>query len=174
MGRVLKGDRGFTPRSVLCSSNPSSFTNVCKAIDASYTELYVELSTGLEHNLGVCPDALEIIADLYTNAVTRNKLDFAVTDLIELGRGTIQGDTQLPILFWTFVEPLLSHGHGCKQEDVGIEAEARLQSQARGHDSATAAQQPYRALWLGSAALPLCRQTKIPAQLPAKMRASAA
>ena len=48
-----------------------------------------------------------MVADLYTNAITRIKLNFAVTDPIELGRGTIQGDIPSPILFLIFIEPLL-------------------------------------------------------------------
>ena len=48
-----------------------------------------------------------MVADLYTDAVTRIKLNFAVTDPIELGRGTIQVDMPSPILFLIFIEPLL-------------------------------------------------------------------
>ena len=59
------------------------------------------------HDLGFPPAAIEVVADLYTNAVTRIKLNFAVTDPIELGRGTIQGDIPSPILFLIFIEPLL-------------------------------------------------------------------
>ena len=59
------------------------------------------------HDLGFPPTAIEVVADLYTDAVTRIKLDFAITDLIELGRGTIQGDIHSPILFLIFIEPLL-------------------------------------------------------------------
>ena len=59
------------------------------------------------HDLGFPPAAIEVVTDLYTNAVTRIKLNFAVTDPIELGRGTIQGDIPSPILFLIFIEPLL-------------------------------------------------------------------
>ena len=59
------------------------------------------------HDLGFPPNAIEIVADLYTDAVTRIKLDFVVTDLIELGGGTIQGHIPSPILFLIFIEPLL-------------------------------------------------------------------
>ena len=59
------------------------------------------------HDLGFPPAAIEVVADLYTDAVTSIKLDSAVNDLIELGRGTIQGDTPSSILFLIFFEPLL-------------------------------------------------------------------
>ena len=61
----------------------------------------------LMHDLGFPPDAVEVVADLYTNAVRKIKLKFAVTDPIELGRGTMQGDIPSPILFLTFTEPVL-------------------------------------------------------------------
>ena len=44
---------------------------------------------------------------LYTDAATRIKLDFAVIDLIELGRGAIQIDIPSPVLFLVNIEPLL-------------------------------------------------------------------
>ena len=46
-------------------------------------------------------------ADARRDAVTRIKLDFAVTDLIELGRGTIQSEIPSPIQFLIFIELLL-------------------------------------------------------------------
>ena len=75
------------------------------------------------YDLGFPTDAIEVIADLYTDATTRIKLDFAMTDLIELGRGTIQGDIPSPILFLIFIEPLLrwlqSGGRGYKYQCLG-------------------------------------------------------
>ena len=59
------------------------------------------------YDLGSPTDAIEMKASLYTDATTRINLDFALTDLIELGRGTIPGDMPLPIMFLTFIEPLL-------------------------------------------------------------------
>ena len=59
------------------------------------------------HDLGFPPDAIEVVTDLCTNAVTRIKLNFAVTEPTELSRGTIQGDIPSPILFLIFIEPLL-------------------------------------------------------------------
>ena len=80
--------------------------------------LYIDLSSTFNtidhdkllcimHDLGPPPDAIEVVADLYTNAVTKINLSFAVTDPTELGRGTIRGDIPSPILFVTFIEPLL-------------------------------------------------------------------
>ena len=60
------------------------------------------------HDLGFPPAAIEVVPDLYTNAVTGIKLKIAVTDPIELGRGTIQGDIPSPILYLIFIQPLLS------------------------------------------------------------------
>ncbi len=51
------------------------------------------------YDLGSPTDAIEMKASLYTDATTRINLDFALTDLIELGRGTIPGDMPLPIKF---------------------------------------------------------------------------
>ena len=59
------------------------------------------------YDLGFPINAIDVIADLYTNATTRVRLDFAMTDLTELGRGTIQGDIPPPILFLIFIEPFL-------------------------------------------------------------------
>ena len=59
------------------------------------------------HDLGFPPAAIEVVADLYTNGVTGIKLNFAVTDPIELGRGTIQSDIPSSILFLIFIEPIL-------------------------------------------------------------------
>ena len=80
------------------------------------------------HDLGFPPAAIEVVADLYTNAVTRSKLNFAVTDPIELGRGTIQGDIPSPILFLIFIEPLLrwlqsggrGYRHKCMTHHGGV------------------------------------------------------
>ena len=64
------------------------------------------------HDLGFTPAAIEV--------VTRIKLNLAVTDPIELGRGTIQGDIPSPIMFLIFIEPLLrwlqSGGRGYKHK----------------------------------------------------------
>ena len=63
------------------------------------------------YDLGFPADVIEIIKDLYTGAVTRVKLDFAQTDPIRLGRGTIQGDIPSPILSLIFIELLLRWLH---------------------------------------------------------------
>ncbi len=59
------------------------------------------------HGLGFPEDAIEVIAELYTDAITKIKLDFAETGPIKIERGTIQGDTLSPLLFLIFIEPLL-------------------------------------------------------------------
>ncbi len=70
------------------------------------------------HDLGFPDDAVEVIAELYTDAITKIKLYFAETGPIKIERGTIQGDTLSPLLFLIFIEPLLrwlqSGGRGDK------------------------------------------------------------
>ena len=59
------------------------------------------------HDLGFPEDAIEVIAELYTDAITKIKLYFAETGPIKIDRGTMQGDTFSPLLFLIFIEPLL-------------------------------------------------------------------
>jgi len=70
------------------------------------------------HDLGFPEDAIEVITELYTDAITKIRLYFAETGPIKIERGTIQGDTLSPLLFLTFIEPLLrwlqSGGRGYK------------------------------------------------------------
>ena len=70
------------------------------------------------HDLGIPQDAIHVIADLYTDAVTKIRLYFAETSPVHIERGTIQGDTLSPLLFLIFIEPLLrwlqSGGRGYK------------------------------------------------------------
>ena len=63
------------------------------------------------HDLGFPTDAINVVADLYTNATTRIKLPTGLTEPININRGTIQGDTLSPLLFLNFLEPLLSWLH---------------------------------------------------------------
>ncbi len=70
------------------------------------------------HDLG-CPEAaIQVIAELYTDAITKIKLYFAETGPIKIERGTIWGDTLSPLLFLIFIGPLLrwlpSGGRGYK------------------------------------------------------------
>ena len=76
---------------------------------------YLTYDGDLGFDPGFLTNAIDVNAYLYTNATTTVKLDFAMTDLMELGRGTIPGDIPSPILFLTFVEPLLTHSFaiGC-------------------------------------------------------------
>ena len=54
--------------------------------------------------------------------MTRIKLNFAVTDPIEPGRGNIQGDIPSPVLFLISIEPLLrwlqSGGRGYRHKSL--------------------------------------------------------
>jgi len=59
------------------------------------------------HDLGFPEDAIEVIAELYTNAITKIKLCFAETGPIKIERHTIRGNTLSPLLFLIFIEPLL-------------------------------------------------------------------
>jgi len=72
----------------------------------------------LMHDLGFPEDAIEVIAELCTDAITKIRLYFAETGPIKIERGTIQGDTLSPLLFLIFIEPLLrwlqSGGRGYK------------------------------------------------------------
>ena len=70
------------------------------------------------HDLGVPEDAIEVIAEVYTDAITKIKLYFAEIGPIKIERGTIQGDTLSPLLFLIVIEPVLrwlqSVGRGYK------------------------------------------------------------
>lgn len=72
-------------------------------------------------DLGFPPDAVHVIADLYTDAVTRIKLYFAETNPIAVDKGTIQGDTLSPLLFLMFIETLLRWLHSWgKGVQIGV------------------------------------------------------
>ncbi len=70
------------------------------------------------HDLGFPEDAIEVIAELYTYAMTKIRLYCAETGPIKIERGTIQGDTLSLLLFLIFIELLLrwlqSGGRGYK------------------------------------------------------------
>ena len=102
--------------------------------DAKITEqdlymLYIDFSSAFNtidhdkllqimYDLGFRTDAINVIADLYTNATTRIKLPMGYTDFVKILRGTIQEDTLSPLIFLIFIEPLLrwlqSGGKGYK------------------------------------------------------------
>ena len=86
------------------------------------------------YDLGFPTDAVNVIANLYTNATTKIKLAAGLTDEINIDRGTIQGDTLSPLLFLIFLEPLLrwlhSGGRGYKYGCLKDEAYAEHSSMA--------------------------------------------
>jgi len=58
--------------------------------------------------LGFLTDAIDAVKNLYENATTQVKLPSGVcTGQIPVERGTIQGDTLSPFLFFLYMEPFL-------------------------------------------------------------------
>ena len=97
------------------------------------------------HDLGFPKDAIELIAELYTDAMTKIKLYFAETGPINIERGTIQGDTLYLLLFLIFIEPLLrwlqSGGRGYKYGGLSksLHADHTTSTSAYADDMLTAA-----------------------------------
>ena len=73
------------------------------------------------HDLGVPPDAIDVIRDIYTTHRTTVALPVGSTQPTLVTRGTIQGDPLSPLLFLMYIEPLLrwlyvggrGYQHGC-------------------------------------------------------------
>lgn len=79
--------------------------------------------------LGFPEDALSVIGNLYTGATSSVKVGcHGRTQPIEIGRGTIQGDSLSPFLFLLFLEPLLrwlqqgnrGYSYGCLTEQENL------------------------------------------------------
>lgn len=58
------------------------------------------------HDLGFTQDAIQVIANLYTDATTKVRLPYTETEPVSIYRGSIQGDTLSPFLCLVFIEPL--------------------------------------------------------------------
>ena len=76
--------------------------------------------------LGLPPDALRAVQDMYTNATTSLRLPVGTSERIAFNRGTLQGDTLSPLIFLLFIEPLIQwinaedHGYhpGCADHHI--------------------------------------------------------
>jgi hypothetical protein len=58
------------------------------------------------YDLGFPTDAIDIVKSIYDGATTHLTHNKELGPCINLGRGTIQGDTLSPLLFLIFIEPL--------------------------------------------------------------------
>ncbi len=119
--------------------------------------LYVDLSSAFNathHNKLLCimhdlgfpeEDAIEVVAELYTDAITKIKLYFAETGPIKIERGTILGDTLPPLLFLIVIEPLLrwlqsgSRGYKCGCLSKSLHADHTTSASAYADDMLAAA-----------------------------------
>ena len=109
------------PACLLASWQPQNVMNIMSDAKVSQRDLYLlHVDFGLAfnttdhdrllcimHDLRFPEDAIEVIAELCTNAIIKIKLYFAATGPMKIERGTIQGDTLSPLLFLIFIEPLL-------------------------------------------------------------------
>jgi exonuclease III/ribonuclease HI len=63
------------------------------------------------YDLGLPTDAIEIVKDLYNDAVTSYITPHGSTAEVPIHRGTLQGDSLSPLLFLLYIEPLLRWLH---------------------------------------------------------------
>ena len=63
------------------------------------------------YDMGVPPDAIEVVKDIYAGHRTSVSLPVGSTSPITVTRGTIQGDPLSPLLFLFYIEPLLRWLH---------------------------------------------------------------
>ena len=91
---------------------------LCVDFSSAFNTINHDKLLCIMHDLGFPEDVIEVIPELYTDAINKIKLYFAETGPIKIERGTIQGDTSSPLLFLIFIEPLLrwlqSGGRGYK------------------------------------------------------------
>ena len=78
------------------------------------------------YDLGFTEDTIDAVKSIYDGATTHISLKGGEGPAIEIGKGTIQGDTLSPLLFIIFVEPLIrwlhaggrGYRHGCMKTDA--------------------------------------------------------
>ena len=111
-----------------------------KVLEQNLYMLYVDFSAAFNtidhdrllqimYDLGFPTNAIQVIANLYTNATTCVKLPGGKTQPILINRGTIQGDSLSPLLFLIFIEPMLrwlhsggrGYSYGCLQNTPDAE-----------------------------------------------------
>ena len=66
-----------------------------------------DLTLQLLYDLGFPTDSIEVVKHLYTDATTAYKTAYGLTEVVQVDRGTLQGDTLSPFLFIVYIEPLV-------------------------------------------------------------------
>ena len=103
------------------------------------------------YDLGFTEDTVDAVKIIYNAATTHVSLAGTACPAMQIGKGTIQGDTLPPLLGIMFVEPLLrwmhTEGRGYKQQCLATYAQCRqtgrMASQAGSyHKISTEAHEP--------------------------------
>ena len=78
------------------------------------------------YDLGFPEDAVDAVKSIYNGATTHISIKGDTGPAIQIGKGTIQGDTLSPLLFIIFIEPLIRWlqvgGRGYKQKCLETDA----------------------------------------------------